>query len=128
MRKLQPYMKRFFDTKAKGDKWVPWHTCLGTHEKYTFQSIYSLAHLDDKEKYLLLFAFRATSWIPVFKSIILPYFTAQGADRANSAAWKEWKRMLHQPKQVFCAGSTVHKKFKRFKAQPGNKLHTNRPM
>jgi hypothetical protein len=30
---LQPAIKRFFETKAKGDKWMPWHTCLGDAEK-----------------------------------------------------------------------------------------------
>ena len=32
-------MKKFFETSAKGDRWVPWHTVLCDHEKYLQENI-----------------------------------------------------------------------------------------
>lgn len=82
-------MAMFFGCKAKGDKWVPWHTALGQHETYIFKEIYTLSHLTDREHYILHFCFRASSWEPLFNELILPLFTTPEAKISGSAAEKK---------------------------------------
>ena len=77
-------MDMFFEYKAKGDKWIPWHTALGQHEQFIFREIYSLEHLNDRERYMLHFCFRASSWEPLFTEVILPWFKTPGADVPGS--------------------------------------------
>ena len=45
-----PLMEKFLATRAAGDKWVPWSTAAGEHERFIAERIYSLAHLSDEEK------------------------------------------------------------------------------
>ena len=40
--KIGKAMNKFFQTSARGDRWVPWHTVLCDHEKYLQENIYPL--------------------------------------------------------------------------------------
>ena len=40
--KIGKAMNKFFQTSARGDRWVPWHTVLCDHEKYLQEKIYPL--------------------------------------------------------------------------------------
>jgi hypothetical protein len=66
-------MDRFFAGPALGDKWVPFSTACGDHERY-IAKLYNMSHLTDKEKYLLHCAFRAGSFPPFFDEVMLPLF------------------------------------------------------
>jgi hypothetical protein len=122
---LEYAMEQFFAFKARDDKWVPWHTVLGMHERYIQEKLHAgLPHLTVEEKYLLHFVFRSTSWIPLFDAIVLPLFCAPGADVLDSEAHRTWKALLWNPVEAYRRGGALQLSFDRYRAIPGNKLHT----
>jgi hypothetical protein len=54
---VQNAMGKFFQTSAKGDRWVPWHTVLCDHEKYLHEKLYPLLRTQ-KERYVWMYVWR----------------------------------------------------------------------
>jgi len=92
------------------DKWVPFHTVLGPHNKFVVEDIY---HAKQKtwntyRRFLLNFVFRAHCKPDVFK-VQLPLMSSK-------SFWKN-------PVAGFCANSPMHRALSKFRAE-GNALQT----
>lgn len=144
-------MGKFFSGPAYGDKWVPWNTACGEHERYIASTIYSIAHLSDEEKHLLHFAFRASSFPPFFDHVVMPLFLQESNDQVgveestheyeHSSSTNEYSKevekervdmralgleMLRNPHGVLTRGSFMHLRFIEYrgKEKDTRKLHT----
>jgi len=138
-------MGRFFEGPAKGEKWVPWHTVLGDHERYIYEHIYSLpgtlrslsppmlrCHAvralifsplvnalpgyTDREKFVLMFMFRGSSYIPLFEALFMPILKALGSEGvpsclAKSLIWGTEK----DPRAAYSRGSVLHQAFQSYR-------------
>jgi len=124
-------MELFFEGPAKGEKWVPWHTVLCDHERYIYEDIYTLEGYADAEKFVLMFVFRGSSYIPLFNAIFMPILKAKGPDGgptplAKSLIWGvDGNRM-----SAYERGGYLHEAFMSYRSQYGedgkpNKIHTS---
>jgi len=112
-------MEVFFSRHAKGDKWVPFHAALGTHETYIFRRIWSLSYLSEGERYALSCAFSGSRFPALFDEAVMdPCFP-----EAASSPTPEGRRILDAPSTALARGSLVHKRFLAYRKR-GGKLHT----
>jgi hypothetical protein len=79
--------------------------------------------IDDVEVYALQFAFRASSLIPLFDSLIMSLFFEPGAETPGHPAHTRWKQVLGNPQVAFARGGDMHEAFRTYR-QRGEKLHT----
>jgi hypothetical protein len=112
-------MARFLCTKAKGDKWVPFHAVLCDHERYIFEKIYTFENLTERQRLCLAFAFRASCWIDLFDHIFQPILRKHAVgDKAELDA------ILSNPEVAFERNSCMHQKYMEYR-NAGGKLHTS---
>ena len=117
-------MNAFLRGPALGDRWVPWHTVTCEQERFLMTELRSAPDLDDREKFVLATAFSASRWCPLWRDVILPYFS-----RARDAAGlyaddgeRRGPRCL-RPREAFRADGPVRAAAAAFRDR-GNKLHT----
>jgi hypothetical protein len=114
-------MAEFFAKAARGDKWVPWHTVLGTHESYLHERVYSHRNLSEADRFVLMFAFSGSRELPLFDSLFQPLL--QRANAGEPPAVAELHALLHQPATALKRGGDWHQKYVKYRAA-GNRLHT----
>jgi hypothetical protein len=112
-------MARFLCTKAKGDKWVPFHAVLCDHERYIFENIYTFANLTERQRLCLAFAFRASSWTALFDHLYIPILRKHA--EGDSA---ELDAILTNPEIAFERNGCMHQKYTEYR-NGGGKLHTS---
>lgn len=116
-------MEKFRAHRAKGDKWVPFHTAAGVHERYIAERLYTMSFLTEQEKYMLHFVFRGSSCPPLFDELYLPLFTHPDAGVEGSEAQGRWKQLFYQPDVFFARDGFMHRQMLAYR-QEGNALHT----
>eukprot|EP01043_Picozoa_sp_COSAG02_P045651 COSAG02_NODE_4199_length_5633_cov_4.504518_7_plen_479_part_00 len=114
-------MAEFFAKAARGDKWVPWHTVLGTHESYLHERVYSHHNISEADRFVLMFAFSGSREIPLFDSLFQPLI--RRANAGEPTAVVELHALLHQPAETLKRGGDWHQKYIKYRAA-GNRLHT----
>lgn len=60
------------------EKWIPYHTVLGVHELFSVTEIRNAAGLDERQRFLALFVFRAHCKPDLFKKVQLPHLQREG--------------------------------------------------
>lgn len=118
---LAPRMRDFFAHKARGDKWVPWHTVLCDHERYIFQRIYSHAHLTDRAKYVWGYVFSGSRHIPLFEAVFQPYLN--GAATGDPGAVAAAAAVIDDVAASFRRGGRLHRALLAYRSA-GNQIHT----
>ena len=121
-------MDAFLRGPALGDRWVPWHTTTCEQELFLMTELRNAPDLDDKEKFVLGTAFSASRWCPLWREVILPYFS-RARDTAGAYAdldgddeKRRGPRIL-KPRDAFRVGGPVFERAEAFRDR-GNKLHT----
>ena len=121
---MEKLMEQFFARHAKGDKWVPFHAVLGAHERYIMERIWSLPHLNTKQKYALSCGFSGSRWPPLYDHAILCFFSSPSTSVSSSATLSDEALLLFEnPVAAFRRGGDIHKRFLEYRAS-GGKLHT----
>ena len=97
---------------GKNEKWVPFHTVLGVHEKFVVEKIH---HADEKQwdayrRFVLMFIFRSHCKVELFEEVQRQHFKKE-------SFWKN-------PSAAFEKGSPMHKDIKQYRAK-GNSLQTS---
>ena len=116
---MKPLMAEFFRRHAKGDKWVPFHTVLGTHELYIQRRIGGLPYLSEGEKYALACGFSGSRWPELYDECVMDPCFPPGAGPASP----EGRALLADPAEAFQRGGVVHRRFDTYRAR-GGRLHT----
>eukprot|EP01047_Picozoa_sp_COSAG01_P019717 COSAG01_NODE_1105_length_11671_cov_3.526789_1_plen_467_part_00 len=114
-------MSQFFAKAARGDKWVPWHTVLGAHERYLQKRVYSHRNLSESDRFVLMFAFSGSREMPLFDSLFQPLLW--DANAGEAAALSKLRKLLHEPARALRRGGRWHRKYARYRAS-GRRLHT----
>ena len=60
-------------------------------------------------RYLLHFAFRASSFVPLYEAVLAPLFEAPGAADEGSDSQAVWKQVLHDPALAFKKDGEMHR-------------------
>lgn len=112
--KMWPHFKKFAARNlGKNEKWVPFHTVLGLHEKFVVENIQHAKEKlwnNDYRRFVLSFIFRAHCKIELFTEVQAPFFK-------NAGFWKD-------PVAAFKAGGKMHKAIEAYRAQ-GKALQTS---
>jgi hypothetical protein len=80
--------------------------------------------INEKEVFAIHFAFRASSHMPLFDTLILALFLAEGADTIGHPAHRRWKEALWEPQKAFERHGSIHQSFREYRST-GHKLHTS---
>ena len=117
----EPLMETFLLGRcAKGDKWMPWHCALGTHERYLLEVVSELPLLESgREKYVLGFAFSGSREIELFEAILRPLFE----DTASESDRNLGRQVLWNSKEAFKRNGIIHQRYVDYR-KTGKKLHT----
>jgi hypothetical protein len=116
-------MDAFLRGPALGDRWVPWHTVTCEQELFLMTELRNAPDLDEREKVVLGTCFSASRWCPLWRDVVLPYFSrARDARGAYAGDERRGARCL-DPASAFAVGGAVHAACEKFRAA-GGKLHT----
>jgi hypothetical protein len=99
---------------GKNEKWVPFHTVLGVHEKFLVEHVHhgKVPWWTDYHRWIALFIFRAHCKCNMFTEVQMPFLQDK----------KFWTN-LAALKKGFNSGSKMHTAIRKFSKQ-GNKLQT----
>lgn len=117
----EPFMKEFLLGKcARGDKWMPWHSALGTHERYILEVVNQLPLLaSEREKYSLAYAFSGSRQIELFETLIRPMFE----NGASVEDRKLGRLIIEDPDTAFARDGPMHRRYAEYRKR-GKRLHT----
>lgn len=105
---------------AKGDKWMPWHCCLGAHERYLLHVVRRLPLLkDERSRSVVTFAFSGSRDIELFESLLRPLFETNASD-ADAALGQ---LLATQPLEALKRGGVLSQRYEVYRRR-GRKLHT----
>lgn len=111
---LEALMDQFFSGRAKGDRWVPWHTALCEQELFVLTEIYAVPRLSQDEKYILSCAYSGCRWSPMFRDIFMSLFDGEG---------KLGHEFLYKPDVACRRGGPIHIALDAYRRR-GLKIHT----
>lgn len=117
----EPFMKEFLLGKcARGEKWMPWHSALGTHERYILEVVNQLPLLaSEREKYALAYAFSGSRQIELFETLIRPMFE----NGASVDDRKLGRLIIEDPDTAFARDGAMHRRYAEYRKR-GKRLHT----
>ena len=101
------------ESKTRLEKWVPFHTCLGEHERFIVRHIYDakVPHWDEKRSFIVHFIFRAHCCMAMFLAIQKPLLEL-------AEFW------IVNPDLGFGPEGIMEKFMIAYKRRTGNPLHT----
>jgi len=104
--------KMFSRNLGKNEKWVPWHTVLGVHEKFVVDEIHQakVPWWTDHHRFVAMFLFRCHCKCDLFLEVQMPYLK-------QKAFWKNLSA-------GFDASSAMEKDMLKFRAE-GRPLQTS---
>eukprot|EP00747_Dinoflagellata_sp_TGD_P063786 gnl/TRDRNA2_/TRDRNA2_153607_c0_seq1.p1 gnl/TRDRNA2_/TRDRNA2_153607_c0~~gnl/TRDRNA2_/TRDRNA2_153607_c0_seq1.p1 ORF type:complete len:603 (-),score=141.02 gnl/TRDRNA2_/TRDRNA2_153607_c0_seq1:79-1887(-) len=110
--KLWPDFERMAKRNlGQNEKWVPFHTVLGIHEKFLVEEVHhAKTGWNELQRFIAMFIFRSHCKCNLFKEVQLPHMKKAGF-------WKD-------PEAAFAPGSAMEKDALKFK-KAGNPLQTS---
>lgn len=116
-----PFMAKFLLGKcARGDKWVPWHAALGSHERYILEVVTRLPLLrTERERHVLCYVFSGSREIKLFESLLRPLYEENALEEDRALG----RQILDDPSTAFARDGELHRRFAQYR-KLGERLHT----
>jgi len=115
----EPFMRLFLLGRcARGDKWMPWHTALGAHERYILGVVRRLV-ASERDRHALTYAFSGSREIDLFEHVFRPLYD----DDASPDDARLGRLVLDDPAAAFARDGELHRRLLEYRRR-GKRLHT----
>jgi hypothetical protein len=106
------YEKLALRNLGSNEKWVPWHTVLGVHEKFLVREVHGakVPWWTDYHRFVAMFLFRCHCKMDLFQEVQMPHLSTK-------AFWQDLKA-------GFAPGSRMEKDIAKFRSSTGKALQT----
>lgn len=109
---IWPDVEKFITPNlGASERWVPYHTVLGVHEKFLVESIHSRKSWSEYKRFIAMFIFRAHCKRDLFNQAQLPLML-------KDSFWKD-------PRAAFMPGGPMEKSIRAYRRKTGAPLITS---